>query len=244
MRRRILFALVTAAIVVAIANVPTTTLRGVNYVVTPQSLPLYAKALDFLDRDVNFRRLSAQVAGGATTDDARLRAAFDWTRANIRDTPAGYPVVDDHIWHIVVRGYGQDDQKSDVFTTILTYAGVPAYWIFIGPRPELPLSFVQIGAAWRLVDVANGVIFRVPSGGLATPEELARDRSLLQQGPPTYGGLPYARLFDRFSPPIPPDVTRAQMQMPGPRLWFQMKSLVGRGGRAWAIRPPSRQTVS
>jgi len=52
--------------------------------------------------------------------------------------------------------------------------------------------------------------------------------------------LPYARVFERFHAPDPPDVTHAEMQMAGPRLWFEMKRVIGRGGRRWDMRPPSR----
>jgi hypothetical protein len=213
----------------------------VNYEVTPHSLPLYAKALDFLDRDVNYRRLAADVTSGATTDEARLRAVFDWTRAQVRDTPSGFPVIDDHIWHIIVRGYGENDQKADVFTTLLTYAGVRAYWILIGPRPELVLSLVRVDGSWHPVDVAGGVVFRTAQGGLATVEDLALDRGLAaRQGPPQYHGLPYARYFEGFQAPVAPDLTHAEMQMIWPRAWLSVKRLVGRGGTTWELRPASR----
>jgi hypothetical protein len=230
------------AMLVGVANIPTTTYQGVNFIVSPRTLPAYVKALDFVDRDANYRGLARQVAGGAASDEARLRAVFDWTRANIRDTPSGFPIVDDHVWHIVIRGYGQDDQKADVFTTLLSYAGVRAYWIFIGPPPELVLSLVQIDRRWRPIDVANGVIFKAPDGQLATVEQLGDAHDLVvRQGPSTYRGLPYARYFNRFQAPIPPALTRADMQVPGARTWFAMKRWVGWDGRQWEMRPPSRQ---
>ena len=228
-------------VAVAVANIPTTTRQGVNFVVSSHSLPLYAKALDFLDRDSNYRRLTAEVMSGATTDDAKMLAAFAWTTGNIRQTPSGFPIIDDHTWHIIVRGYGQDDQQASVFVTLLAYAGVRAYWIFIGTRPELVLSLVRVDGAWRAVDVSNHLIFRAADGRLATADDLAADHGIaVRQGPPLYQGLPYARVFERFHAPDPPDVTHAEMQMAGPRLWFEMKRVIGRGGRRWDMRPPSR----
>jgi hypothetical protein len=238
--RRTCVVLAAVAAIIAIGNIPTTTKQGVNFVVSSHSLPLYAKTLDFLDRDSNYKRLTAQVMGGAATDEAKVHAAFDWTAANIRPTPAGYPIVDDHTWHIIVRGYGQDDQQASVFVTLLAYVGVRAYWIFIGPRPELALSLAQVDGSWRAADVTNHVIFRTPDGRLATAEELAADHALAaRQGPATFRGLPYARYFDRFKAPDPPDLTHAEMQMAGKRLWFMTKRLVGQGGRTWEMRPPS-----
>lgn len=240
--RRAGLALAAVVALVALANVPTTTKQGVNFVVTARSLPLYAKALDFLDRDSNYRRLTEQVMNGAATDEAKVRAAFGWTTANIRETPPGFPIIDDHTWHIIVRGYGQDDQQGSVFTTLLTYAGVRAYWIFIGPRPELVLSLAQVDGRWRAVDVTNRVMFRTAAGEMATAEDLAADHGLAaRQGPATFRGLPYARFFDRFAAPDPPDVTLPEMQMAGARLWFEARHIVGRGGRMWEMRPPSRR---
>jgi hypothetical protein len=231
--------------VIALANMRTTTMRGVNYVVTARSLPLYVKTLDFVDRDVNYRHLAAQVTNGAATDDAKLRAVFDWTVANIRPTPPGFPVVDDHVWHIIVRGYGQDDQQADVFTTLLEYAGVPAYWIFIGPKPELTLSLARVGGQWRAIDVTNHVMFKNTSGSLASAEELAADPALaVRQGPPMHLGLAYARFFDGFRAPEAPDVTHAAMQRPVSRAWYEVRRLAGGGGRPWEMRPASRMAAS
>lgn len=239
--RRVGIAVALSLTIVAVANIPTTTKQGVNFVVSPRSMPLYAKALDFIDRDVNYRRLAAEITAGAATDEAKLRAVFDWTRANVRDTPVGMPVVDDHIWHIIVRGYGQDDQKADVFTTLLTYAGVRAYWIFIGTEPELVLSLALVNGQWRAVDVSNGVIFRTASGRLATQEDLGADHALaVKEGPATYRGVPYARYFARFSAPLAPGLTHPEMQMLWPRVWFSIARVIGRGGTTWEMRPPTR----
>jgi hypothetical protein len=229
---------IALAVLAGVANVPTTTRQGVNYVVTTRTLPAYAKALDFAERSVNYGQLAGQITTGAPTDEARMRAVFDWTRGNIRDTPPGFPVIDDHVWHIVIRGYGQDDQKADVFTTLLSYAGVRAYWIFIGPRPELTLSLVEVDSRWRPVDVANGVIFKAPDGQLATVAQIAEARELaVRQGPATYQGLPYAQYFDGFRPPATPGITRPEMQMFWPRVWYSARRLAGAGGSAWEMRP-------
>jgi hypothetical protein len=242
--RWLMVAVVVVAAALAVANIPTTTDQGVDFKVTRHSLPLYVKVLDFAERDVNYKRLAGDITGGAASDEARLRAVFDWTRTNIRNTPPGFPVIDDHVWHIVVRGYGQDDQKADVFTTLLSYAGVSAYWIFVGPRPELALSLAKIDGRWRLVDVPNGVIFRTPDGRLATVDEVSADHRLaITQGPEYYGGIGYGRYFNRFRSPDAPVITRPEMQMFWPRLWFNLRHLAGRSGRAWEMRPASREAA-
>ncbi|MFI5179481.1 MAG: hypothetical protein ACHQO8_13000, partial [Vicinamibacterales bacterium] len=203
--RRVALALAIVVAAGALALMPLTTTRGIDHVVTSRTIPAYVKALDFVDRDVNYQQLARAVVGPASSDAAKLEAVLAWTRASIRDTPAGVPVVDDHPWNIIVRGYGKDDQQADVFTTLLSYAGVRAYWIAIGPGPELMLSFASIEGRWHPVDVANGIVFKGPNGEFAVVEDLARDHQLAaRQGPPAYAGLPYARFFDRFAAPAPP----------------------------------------
>jgi hypothetical protein len=132
--RRLALCAIGLAALIAVANVPTTTYQGVNFVVSARTLPAYVKALDFADRDANYKGLARQIAGRAVL---RRGAAARCLRLDAREYPRHalrIPVVDDHVWHIIIRGYGEDDQKADVFTTLLTYAGMRAYWIFIGPR--------------------------------------------------------------------------------------------------------------
>lgn len=228
---------------VAISVIPSTTKQGVDYVVSTNKLPLYIKALDFLDRDANYRMVAKNITAGRSSDELRAMAVFKWTRTNIRSVPSDFPVIDDHIWHIIVRGYGADDQKADVFTTLLTYAGMPAYWIFLeygGSR--LPISFGRIGGTWRVYDVANGFVFRNRLGEPATVEEVVGDPALVGavSGGYTYKGLPYTSYFHDFRAPMVPDILRAEMQMPLSRLFFEMKRLVGLGGRQWDPRAASR----
>lgn len=229
--------LVVASLLVALALFPVGTLQGVNYVVSERTVPLYAKALDFVDRDVNYRRVASQVIPQNASDHFKVRAALDWTRSNIRDTPGGFPVLDDHIWHIVIRGYGQDDQKADVFTTLLTYAGLRSYWMSIGPGPELTMSFVEVGERWGMVDVQNNVIVVGRDGEPASVEEIAANPAIAaRQGPAMHRGVPYNRFFDGFRAPLPPDVTRAEMQMPLARAWFEIRRTVGLDVRGWQMR--------
>lgn len=230
--------------IVAVAVTPSTTKQGIDYVVSTRKLPLYVKVLDFLDRDANYRVVAKSITAGMVTDQLRAMAIFEWTRTNIRSVPPDFPVVDDHIWHIIVRGHGADDQKADVFTTLLTYAGVPAYWIFLeyeGRR--LPISFVRVSGTWRVYDVANGFIFRNRQGEPATVEEVVGDPALVKAVGDRYPykGLPYTIYFRDFRPPVVPDILRAELQMFLPRLLFEMKRLVGLGGRQWDPRIASQE---
>lgn len=230
------------AVLVLVATValwPVTTLSGVNYEVGERRLPLWRKAKEFLDRDREMARLAASVTAASNGDEERSVAVLSWTNRHIRPHPANAQVIDDHVWSIVQRGYGSSDQQADVFTTLLTYAGTPAYWILIGPeRPALPLSFALIDGKWRVFDVERGLAFRNARGELATPEEVAADHDLISASMAERGSSAesYLTWFRGFTPPTPPDVLRARMQMPGPRLMFELSDLVGRGGRTWSIR--------
>lgn len=219
---------------------PTRRLVGVNFVVSEHTLPLWAKTMDFVQRDANVSATAHAVLGGYPDAEAKATAALAWTRANIRPTPQGFPVVDDHIWHIFVRGYGEPDQRADVFTALLAYSDVPAYWMLIGEPPDqLPLSYVRIGDRWRMYDVTNGLVFRNGAGELATPEELASNPRLVAAAATAAGvdAANYDRYFKNFEPPKAPDVTRADLQMPLRRAWHEARSLIGMQGREWEMRP-------
>ncbi|MEO8678938.1 MAG: hypothetical protein ABI665_07825 [Vicinamibacterales bacterium] len=238
-RKRWVFAAVLGVLAVAALS-PSSRYIGVNFIVTRQTLPLWIKAVDFVDRDLNLARTSQEVLGGVSGDEARALAALAWTRAHILPAPAGLPIVDDHIWHIIVRGYGQSDQQADVFTVLLAYAGVPAFWGFVGKFPrEIPISYVRIEGTWRVFDVARGAAFRDSTGRLASPADIAAHPELIRQTAALHGGDPdgYLEYFAGYQPPPVPDVLRADMQMLGRRLNFEARKLVGRQGEVWQVRP-------
>ena len=231
----ILVGLVTA--LVTVACWPTTRSVGVNHVVSTQQLPLWAKATDFVDRDANLASAARAILGGVSGEAAKADTAFAWTRANIRPVPAGFPIVDDHVWHIMVRGYGQDDQRADVFTTLLAYDGIPAYWMMIGTQPRIALSYARVDGLWRVYDVSNGIVFKNAGGALATPDELSGNHDLVRT---SAGGVitdvdAYAGAFDGYTAPLAPDTLRAHLHMPGRRLWFETRRLFGRQGREWQM---------
>jgi hypothetical protein len=238
--RRFAIAVGAVMIMLTVACWPATRFVGVDFVITQQTLPLWVKAMEFIDRDRNIALTAQSVLGGIDGDEAKAAAALTWTRTNVRNPPAGFPIVDDHIWHIIIRGYGQSDQQADVFTTLLTYAGVPAYWTFIGVHPEeIPISYVRIGDRWRVYDVARGLVFRNAAGQLATPEEIAADQDLVRAAAaPMVGDVAgYLLHFNGYAAPVAPEVMRADLQMPGRRLWYEIRKPLGMQGREWHMRP-------
>ena len=225
------------ATVVIIATWPTSRLVGVNFVVAQETLPLWKKASEFIDRDAQLRQLSRTVLAGSASAAARAAAALDWTRAHVRHAPEGLPVIDDHIASVAQRGYGQADQQADVFTTLLVYGGVPAYWQVIGARPRfLPLSYVLIEGQWRVFDVTRGLTFRTADGALATPTDIAADSALVERVAREAGMDQideYLWYFGGYRPPQPPEILRAELQMPRRRLSFEIGKLIGATRSTW-----------
>lgn len=237
---------VACALLLAVACWPTTRFVGANFVVSEHTVPLWVKAVDFISRDVNLASTARAVLANAAGADAKAAAAFAWTRANIRPQPPELPTVDDHIWHIIVRGYGLSDQQADVFTTLLSYEDVRAYWMLTRDAAHAAaLSYVWIRGDWRVYDVGRGVIFRGRRGDLATPGEIARDRGLIMAAAEAAGldAADYVARFDGYQPPVAPDVSRADMQMPRRRLWQEMRRLVGAPAREWQMRPSGNSGV-
>lgn len=163
-------------------------------------------------RDYEYQRLAAELTRGAASEEAKAEELLRWTHAEIRPVPPGWPVVDDHIRHIIIRGYGQPDQMADVFATLATYAGVPAFWRAVrgGPKPGRWIaSFVKINGRWTVWDAAGGVAFRDPYGRLMSVEELG------------------------LAPLAVPSVLRAEKQMPLRRALFELR----RAGKRILGRP-------
>ena len=172
--KKIILCIAATAAIFLVLNVPVTTKQGVNFVVVTKKIPLYVKICGFLYRDYQYDNLSRNVVRDLGDDRGRIQALYEWTAENIRRNPEGLPVVDDHIWNIVVRGYGTADQMADVFTTLASYAGYEAFWLALDHetiRRKLFLSFVKMNDKWYAFDVYNNEYFitaddqtRAPSG--------------------------------------------------------------------------------
>ncbi|MBI3321296.1 MAG: hypothetical protein HYZ91_03405 [Candidatus Omnitrophica bacterium] len=213
-----------------VALFPVHTKQGVDYQIVSRPLPLYLKVMGFLLRDAEYRRLAKAITHGQTTDEARALVVFQWTREHIRPTPRDWPAVDDHIANIIIRGYGADDQRADVFTTLLTYAGVLAYWKIIVAEHgagKLVLSFVRINGQWTVWDVERGLAFRDAQGRLASVAELAQNPALLgSDGLAAYRGQPYRQYVEHGLASLTvPDPLRAEEQMPMRRLLAETRRM-------------------
>ena len=214
-----------------IANLPASTSVGVDFVVTTHQIPLYEKAIAFVDRDIQLRRVSATAVAGATTEADRVDRLLRWAHDNVRPQPAGLPVIDDHTWNIIVRGYGNSDQAADVFATLAGYQGIPATLIF--PRladgtPVYAVAYAYVDGGWRVYDVRLGFALRMPDGRLATVDEARGDPAVTRglPAPGGSGGLTYSQIA-AFLPPVP-ERLRPYDQMPLLRLWQELTALLRR----------------
>jgi hypothetical protein len=233
-RRQTVRLMLVASIVglVLLANLPVTTSQGVDSEISTHRLPLYLKAFEFLDRNAQYRQLANEITRGADSDRQRVEAVFNWTRRRIQPAPAGWPVVDDHVLNIIIRGYGVSDQRADVFATLVTYAGVPAFWQNVkasGTRDGVVLAFARVDGRWIVADVANGFLFRTTRGDLAVAEDFAAQQAILPPAAAALmtGSTPYSRVFTQLRTPPIPRPLRAELQMPWPRLWDRTRHAVG-----------------
>lgn len=158
-------------------NTKVTIRQGIDYKVRTLKMPLYLKLIDFYDRHLNYKQLTIEIlasAGKKTSDGTTVLAIFNWTVANIAKQPKELPVIDDHVWHIIVRRYGADDQFQDVFATLCNYAGLNAFFDQLSTEEgqRKPFAFVKVGNKWVVFDVFNGVYFRNAQGAIAGVDDL------------------------------------------------------------------------
>jgi len=162
-------------------------------------MPLYLKLLAYVHRDLEFRNLSRKLVGGIQDREAKILVLFEWTRKHVRPIPEGLPAIDDHVWDIIVRGYGSQDQAADVFAALSAYAGIPAHFGFAcAPKKNscVGVAFVQLpNGSFGLFDPHYGVVVRHPDGRLASIEEVRSHRSLLERVDPNLAS--YAQYFEK-----------------------------------------------
>ena len=193
------FAVVAAA--VGIGLWPVATRVGLNYQLSSKRIPLYEKVINFLSRDLQARRLAKEIVAGASTDEEKLLKIFSWVTEYVRPAPPGFPVVDDHILHTIIRGYGADDQRAEAFVVLTGYAGLRGSVVRLEPpgHPNvfLYVALVTSGAHTYLFDITNRVIFRDERGHLADLEALLRNLRLIAETAPglVVEGIPYQHYF-------------------------------------------------
>lgn len=224
---RALWTICLIAALLIILNLPVTSKQGVNYVVRTIRMPLYIKIIEFIDRDHHYKKLIAEISQGQASEEEKITAIFKWVCQNIRkDIPQGWPIIDDHVWSIILRGYGVSDQLSDVFTTLCNYARVDAFYGVVYQKNGKKMtifSFVKIGGRWRVFDPYRGCYFKNKKGEIADIQELRSGSGWSME---SLNGIPdinYSAYFDNLPTIKDIELSRASIQSPLNRLIFELK---------------------
>ena len=212
--KRLAICISVLAITAFLLNVPVTTRQGINGKITVKLIPLYVKTCGFLYRDYQYKALSSRITNNIEDDTGKIIAIYNWTVMNIKEPPKGFKIVDNHIWNIVIRGYGTADQMADVFTTLASYVGYEAFWkdTYADKTPgRLILSFVKIKNEWYVFDILNKKSFM-------DEKELA--------APAPYG-LPYREYLSTIDERVfNKRIRRPDEQKIFPRIVYELQKLV------------------
>ena len=238
MKKKIYFLIILTfftTLFVCLLNVEVTTKQGINGVVRTKKIPLYYKALAFMYRHFAYKQLVNEIIEDKQIDQDKVLAIFNWTHQNIKtNIPEGWPIVDDHILNIIIRGYGVHDQLADVFTALCVYAGIPATIYIISPpgvRNKLAVAAVYLDGAWRIFDPFHDKYFRNKKGEIASIQDIISNPSLVdrEQNSFIYKGNQYFRYFEKLPAFSEPEILRAQQQMPLQRIAYEIKKALSIG---------------
>jgi len=212
---------------------PVETRFGVNYEWSSRQIRLYEKVTDFISRDLQTRRLVSDIVASAAPEQVQILAIFDWVGAHVRPTPNGFPVVDDHVLHIIIRGYGAPDQRTEAFALLASYAGMLSTATVLQSETgsaTVVVSLVQIDNRVYVFDVINQVVFQDAGGALADVERLMAEPALIRDasGDLEVAGIPYERFFSTL-PDLRPNFSRMEQQKPWYRATSEILNLFGAG---------------
>lgn len=216
-------------------RIPVTQRVAVNYVVTENKISLSEKVVHFLSRHQAMRRLALEIAGDKATDVQRAQALQAWVARNIlpQEKAGDLPVVDDHPYSIMVRGYGTAEQRADLFTVLCGYAGIRAAMYRLrraGSGKAIHLAVVRLGDILYLFDPARDNLFYGEGGRLATLAELNDNPAAARRArnQPVIDGIPYAEYFSGIHPVSGfRRFTRADLQRPLSRVLYETGRLLG-----------------
>ena len=217
-------------VIIFILNIKVTTQQGINYQWHTVNLPLYLKLLDFFDRHYNYKQLVKRITKDANSGEEKVIKLFEWTSSNIKKVPEGYSIIDDHVWHIIVRGYGTDDQACDVFSTLCSYAGAEAIFLWLDSEDKtkrMPFSFVKIKDKWFVFDTYNSVYFKNSRKELASTEDIKNNNWKAEEingkGSPD---IEYKEYFLNIPNINNVALQRTTIQSPLNRLFFEIKKVI------------------
>ena len=181
MKKRAYFLLSLAMVSIGmlwVLNLKVTTRYGINYVQYEKKIPLYLKATRFVTRHLEMKFLMNDIISDKPSQKEKLEALFQWVIQNIKLHPPNMPVIDDHPWPIIVRGYGDHDQLNDVFSLMAMVAGFKAcYTVLVQPvkKNRYPMAFVFYQDRWIAFDLKQKKAFFDVPGVVITDDCLKRN---------------------------------------------------------------------
>lgn len=210
-------------------------LQGKNQKIHEYKIPLYLKVLNFFDRHYNYGWVVKRITEDVEGDEEKILTLLEWTVGNIYRQPESLPVMDEHVWSVIVRRYGDIGNFNDAFSTLCNYAGINAFLKVVeAEKITTVVTLARIDQKWTVIDPANGVYFRNSKGGMASIEDMKRgdfkavrvtnivnwviDYSLIP------GGLPEKINFGLLG------IGRANIQSPVNRFLFQLMQWIGVSG--------------
>lgn len=207
-------------------NLSVTTRQGIDYKLSSIKIPLYLKTLDFFDRYYNFKELVKRIVENTDSDEEKVMKIFIWTYNNIKKAPQGLPIIDDHIWYTIVRGYGVQDQFQDIFTTLCNIAGIDAFFSEIYTEDKsraIIISFVKIHRKWYVLDAYRGVYFKDKQGRLA---DVGSKNEWLIAALDVQPDIDYAPYLNNLPTIKDIGLSRSSTQSPLNRLLFEIKKIL------------------
>lgn len=190
-----------------VLNIETTTRQGINDRVQTIPIPLYLKLFGFFDRHLHYRWLAGRIITNEMDNQQKAEAIFQWTVSNIAKQPSQLSVIDDHAWHIIVRGYGEEDQLSDVFATLANYAGLKAFLLNCkgsagSIKKHIWIAAVYYDNYWHVCDVYRNTVFINEANKWATLQEIIASKWQLHLYDHTEESIQeyvdYQKYFEKF----------------------------------------------
>lgn len=229
----IFFLVLIGSLIVYVLNLKVYYYQGINYRVIQKRIPLYLKIVDFFSRHCHYRELVKELIKDCKTEEEKIFAIFEWTHKSIKEAPEGFPILDDHVWNVIIRGYGTDDQSADVFATLCTYVGFPARWVKIYPRDSnvwIAVTFVKVNRNCFIFDPMRGNYFMNALGEIADVDDIMHDISIVLKADnkPVIHGIEYVKYFDNLALVQDLKFPKARFQMVFPRIIFEIKKFLSK----------------
>jgi len=217
-------------IVVIILNMDVTTKQGINFEVNTKTIPLYYKAVSFLYRHFSYQILIKEILPSKVNDKQKIEKVFKWVNEKIRrDIPPDYPIIDDHVLDIIIRGYGTGDQVTEVFVTLCNYAYIDAFYIYFSSKDKsdtLVLAVIKDKGNYFLFDVFNGVYFLNKDNEFASLTDIYQGNWDIVSSKGSNKKDRYLDIFDNITDIDYLEDSRAKLQLPIHRTVYEIKKLL------------------